>query len=192
MKGLIVASHNAGKITEVRAVLGAYFDEIISGADFPHIPEPEETEPDLAGNAHLKAQAYAGLGYWVLADDSGMAVMNLPQWNAVLTKRQTKALGGYDAATQHILKELGSKDPAVQFQCCLVLLKPDGTEHVVLGVNDGKLVYPGRKTRDDNFGFDPYFFSPDFNKTFGELSIDQKNTISHRGRALQQLLSFVE
>jgi XTP/dITP diphosphohydrolase len=191
---LLVATHNAGKLAEIADLLRPFAVDVVAAAALG-LPEPEETENTFVGNARIKAHAGArASGLPALADDSGMTVDALGGAPGVYTANWAETASGlrdFDMAMQRVWTELqavGSTAPhRAQFRCTLVLAWPDGTDVVCEGVMPGQIVWPMRG--DEGHGFDPIFQPDGYTETFGEMDRWQKNRISHRGRAFEQLIA---
>lgn len=178
-KKLFVATHNAHKIREIAAILPDF--EIL--ADDP--AGVEENAPDFVGNALIKVRAIAARhrGDWCLADDSGLEVAALGGAPGVRSARYAGEPSDTQANNARLLKELsGIADRRANFTCAIALVAPDGTEHTVEGKCFGTIAE--RPSGVDGFGYDPLFVPDGCAKSFAELSADEKNAISHRGRAL--------
>lgn len=176
---LFVATHNAHKVGEISAILPDW--EIV-----PDNPEGvEETAPDFAGNALIKVRAIAARhrGAWCLADDSGLAVEALGGAPGVHSARYAGEPCDNAANNALLLKNLkGVVDRRAAFVCAVALVGPDGREHVVEGRCPG--VVAEAPAGAGGFGYDPLFVPDGFSKSFAELAPEEKNAISHRGRAL--------
>lgn len=184
---LVVATHNAGKLEEIAALLEPFGVEAASAAALG-LPEPAETEETFAGNARIKAHAAArATGLPALADDSGLCVDALGGAPGVRTADWAETPGGRDflqamTRTWDALEAARAPEPrAAQFRCTLVLARPDGTDAVFEGAMPGRVVWPPRGTR--GHGYDPIFQPDGFDATFAEMDRWAKNRISHRGRA---------
>lgn len=178
-KKLFVATHNAHKIREIAAILSDY--EIL--ADDP--AGVEENAPDFVGNALIKVRAIAAKhrGDWCLADDSGLEVAALGGAPGVRSARYAGEPSNTPANNALLLKNLaGVADRRANFTCAVALVAPDGTEHAVEGKCFGTIAE--RPSGAAGFGYDPLFVPDGHAKSFAELSADEKNAISHRGRAL--------
>lgn len=178
MKKLVVATHNANKIREIGQILP---DWEVVGED----SNAEETEKTFAGNALLKARAIAPrhAGAWVLADDSGLEVDALNGAPGVYSARYAGEDGNTLANNALLLKNLqGVSNRAAHFSCAIALIDPQGKEHVVEGQCPGHI--QEAPTGAGGFGYDPLFIPEGFDRSFAELSPEEKNAISHRGRAL--------
>ena len=178
MDTLIVATHNPNKLREIGELLpGWEIRAEDSGA--------EETAETFVGNARIKARAIAPRhpGAWVMADDSGLEVEALGGAPGVRSARYAGRDGDTPANNALLLRNLsGVADRRARFTCAIVLIAPDGTEHEVEGRCPGRIAEaPSGK---GGFGYDPLFVPDGYDRSFAELSPDEKNAISHRGRAL--------
>ena len=190
---LVIASHNAGKVREIRALLAPYGIEPVSAAELD-LPEPEETGTTFVANAELKAQAAADLsGLPALADDSGLCVDALGGDPGIFSARWAgpgKDFGAAMARVEDALAAAGadaSRD--AHFVCALALAWPDGHVEWFEGRVDGTLVWPPRGDR--GFGYDAVFLADGGTQTFGEMDPGAKHAISHRADAFRQLVAAV-
>jgi XTP/dITP diphosphohydrolase len=189
---LIVASHNAGKVREIKALLGPHGIEPVGAADL-HLPEPEETGLTFAANAELKARAAADAGkHPALADDSGLWVNALNGDPGIYSARWAGPTKDFSIAMARVERELREKkagDFSAKFVCALSIAMPQGEIRTFEGEVHGRLTFPPRGTR--GFGYDPIFI-PNEGKfgdmTFGEIDPLAKNAMSHRARAFEKLL----
>lgn len=184
---LILATHNKGKVAEISALLGNYVQEFPSAGDLG-LAEPEETGTTFLENATIKAQVAAhAAGLPALADDSGLCVNGLNGQPGVYSADWGGNLRDFNKAMQRIHDELGDNpDRSAYFVSVLVLAWPDGhTEHVE-GRVAGTLIWPIRG--DGGHGYDPMFVPEGLDKTFAEMTLDEKGAISHRGRAFAALI----
>jgi len=186
---LVIASHNKGKVREIRELL-APFQLVIKGADELGLPEPEETEPTFVGNALLKARAAAeASGEAALADDSGLAVTALDGAPGIYSARWAGEQKDFAVAMARVERELKAKnatDSSAKFVCVLAVAKPGGEEAVFEGEVEGTLTFPPRGQK--GFGYDPIFVANGMTETFGEIDPAIKHAMSHRARAFQKLL----
>ncbi|MDT9681253.1 RdgB/HAM1 family non-canonical purine NTP pyrophosphatase [Streptomyces sp. TRM76323] len=195
MTRLILATRNAGKITELRAILaGAGLAHELVGADaYPDVPDVKETGVTFAENALLKARALArATGHPAVADDSGLCVDVLGGAPGIFSARWSGRHGDDKANLDLLLAQLSDIDDphrAAHFTCAAALALPDGTERVVEGRLDGTL----RRTPagSGGFGYDPILQPDGETRTCAELSPDEKNAISHRGKAFRALVPAV-
>ncbi len=191
-KRLLVATHNAGKLSEMRALLAPYGVEVVGAAE-AGLAEPVETEDNFVGNARIKARAaVTATGLPALADDSGISVDALAGAPGVYTADWAETSNGRDfgMAMQRTWDELEAKGaPAprkAQFRCTLVLMWPDGHDEVFEGVLPGQVVWPPRGA--EGHGYDPIFMPDGHDVTLGEMSAQMKNSLSHRAIAARKLI----
>ena len=191
-KRLLVATHNAGKLSEMRALLAPYGVEVVGAAE-AGLAEPVETEDNFVGNARIKARAaVTATGLPALADDSGISVDALAGAPGVYTADWAETGNGRDfgMAMQRTWDELEAKGaPAprkAQFRCTLVLMWPDGHDEVFEGVLPGQVVWPPRGA--EGHGYDPIFIPDGHDVTLGEMSAQMKNSLSHRAIAARKLI----
>jgi XTP/dITP diphosphohydrolase len=185
MPSLVLATTNRGKLRELAGLLGPGW-ELRSALDYPELPEVEETADSFAGNAALKAEAYArALGRWVLADDSGLCVDALGGRPGV----QSARYGPTDAARiARLLGELEGVPEArrtARFRCVLCLAGPAGEAHFAEGTCEGWIGQAPRGAH--GFGYDP-IFELGGGRTLAELAEAEKAARSHRGAALRAML----
>ena len=189
-KRLVIASHNPGKVREIGELLSAWQIEVVSASEL-NLPEPEETGDSFVANAKLKADAAAlGANLPALADDSGMTVDGLGGAPGIYSARWGGPEKDFDMAMARVNDELGDNpDRSAQFVCALALTWPDGHCEVFEGEVGGTLVWPPRG--DKGFGYDPIFAPSGYDKTFAEMTLEEKNKISHRGLALKKLIAYL-
>ena len=181
-----VATHNAHKLREIGELLPGF--EIRS-----EDPDAEETAPDFAGNALIKARAIAAAhaGCWVMADDSGLEVAALGGEPGVRSARYAGGHGDTAKNNALLLENLaGVADRGARFVCSIALVSPEGKEFSVQGVCEGRIVESAAGVQ--GFGYDPLFVPRGFDRTFAELSAEEKNALSHRGRALAAAREVLE
>jgi XTP/dITP diphosphohydrolase len=183
MKTLVIATHNAGKLKEFAPLL-APLGFVLKSAGELGLPEPEESAPDFAGNARLKALAAArAAGLPALADDSGLSVAALGGGPGVQSARY--AGGDYPAAFARILLAVAERGEArAYFTAALCLALPDGTTHTYVGEAHGHIAPEPRGL--GGFGYDPIFIPDGYEQSFAELGAE-KERISHRAKAFAQL-----
>ncbi len=190
MKTIVLASNNKNKIKEFKEIFSDY--NILSLNDIGFNDEIEETGETFLENAFIKAKTIhlflkdKNLDYDVVSDDSGLCVEVLNGAPGVYSARYAGGHGNDDENIKKLLKELEGKDNRkAYFICSIVLYESDGKYYDVEGKTYGTIT--NEKIGDDSFGYDPVFLSDDLGKTFGEASADEKNKVSHRGRAINQL-----
>jgi XTP/dITP diphosphohydrolase len=198
---LVVASHNEGKVREIKALLGPHGIVAVSAGALG-LPEPEETGASFAANARIKALASAkGSGHAALADDSGLCVAALDGAPGVYSARWAGPTKDFRIAMNRVHDELRHKGltdrelatSAAKFVCALCIALPSGETRVFEGEVHGNLTFPPRGTR--GFGYDPIFVADGMDQTFAEIEPTQKHAMSHRAKAFEKLLHsgiFVE
>jgi len=195
---LVIATHNAGKLREISALLAPYGTNCISAGSLG-LPEPEETSTTFVENALLKARAAAqASGLPALADDSGMSVAALDGRPGVYTadwaeRQWFEGPAGRDwymamGKVEGLLSEKGPEvDRSCWFSCVLAIAWPDGESAVYEGRVDGTYAWPPRGTM--GFGYDPVFVPSGMAQTFAELDPEEKHRISHRADAFAKLVA---
>lgn len=183
---LVLASHNKGKLVEMAALLAPFNISLVSAGDLG-LEEPEETAPDFAGNARLKAtKASSAAELPALSDDSGFCVAALNGAPGVLSARWAGASRNFASAMQRVHDEVGEQaDRRAWFICALSLAWPDGRSDTYVGRVDGTFCWPPAGT--NGFGYDPVFRPLGASRTFGEMTTIEKEADSHRARAMAQL-----
>lgn len=185
LKKIVVASHNRHKLEEIKSIFADV--EIIPMRDAGYFEEIEETGETFKENAYIKAKAVCDkLNVPALADDSGLCVDALGGAPGVYSARFS---GKGDAGNRALLlkKMDGMTDRRARFECAMCLAIPDGTVLYGEGRTYGRILL--EETGRNGFGYDPLFFSDDLNKSFGAASEEEKNSVSHRFRALDDLRS---
>ncbi len=183
---LVLATHNKGKLAEIRALLAPYGIEVVSAADLG-VPEPEETGEAFEENARLKAVVSTfATGLPALADDSGLEVEALGGAPGVHTARWAGEPRDFYAGMARVEKELRDKGaldgaPRANFTCVLCLATPDGEAELFEGKVFGHLTFPPRGV--NGFGFDPIFVADGQKLTFGEMAPEVKSPLTHRAAA---------
>ena len=185
---LVVASHNAGKVREIRELLAPFNADVVSASELG-LPEPEETGLTFIANAELKAlSASLGANVIALADDSGLAVDGLNGAPGIYSARWAGPTKDFGLAMKKIENALGQNpDRNAQFICALSLAWPDGHCDTFEGKVAGKLTFPPRGS--EGFGYDPIFIPEGFDITFGEMDPAKKHEMSHRADAFRQLVA---
>ena len=183
---LVIATHNKGKLAEMRDLLARYGVEAVSAGDL-NLPEPEETGTTFAANARLKAEAAARTsGLPSFADDSGLAVDALDGAPGIYSARWAGPGKDFSHAMERVQRELGDRDRSAHFVAVLALAWPDGAVECFRGEVHGSLAWPPRGER--GFGYDPMFIPEGYEMTFGEMDPNEKHRISHRARAFEKLV----
>ena len=195
MAQVVLATKNRHKLEELHRILDAAgLDIELLGADaFPDLPDVAETESSFAGNALLKAREIARVtGLPAIADDSGLAVDALNGMPGIFSARWSGRHGD-DAANLALLlgqlRDVPDRRRGAAFHCAAAIALPDGTERVVEGTIEGTIIREPRGT--NGFGYDPVFVPLGYQVTTAEMPSQEKDAISHRGRALQALAPVV-
>lgn len=196
---LVIATHNAGKLREIAALLAPFGLRVTSAGEH-NLPEPEETGATFAANAEIKAQATAeATGLPALADDSGLCVLALDGAPGVYSARWAGEAKDFAFAMERVKQELQARYvPQEQWQasfiCNLCLCQPDekgGFESYHFeGRVDGILRFPPRGEK--GFGYDPIFVPEGETRSFAEMDGDEKQAVSHRARAFAKLVAFIQ
>ena len=192
---LVIATHNKGKLVEMRELLGRYGVEAVSAHEL-NLAEPEETGTTFSANARLKAQAAAqASGLAAFADDSGLVVDALDGAPGIYSARWAGPTKDFRPAMEKVEGMLRERDAftperrKAHFLSVLCVAWPDGHVEEFEGRVDGTLIWPPRGNQ--GFGYDPMFLPDGFDRTFGEMSRDEKHgndrPLSHRARAFLKL-----
>ena len=189
MNKLVIASNNKHKIKEFKEMLSNY--DILSLNDIGFTEDIVEDGNSFEENALIKAKTIhnylknKNLNYLVMADDSGLCCDSLDGAPGIYSARYA---GEHDdqANRDKLIKDLEGKDKSAYFNCTIVLYYPSGEYKVFVGKTYG-IIIDEEKGKTD-FGYDPIFYSNDLNKTFGEATEEEKNRVSHRGRAIKEML----
>ena len=184
------ASNNAHKLQEIRALLGEPF-ELVSLQDLGCADEIPEEQDTLEGNALQKA-SYIWERYKILcfSDDTGLEVEALNQEPGVYSARYAGPARDNQANMQKVLQGLeGKENRKARFRTSIALILEEGEQHLFNGIVEGHILESPRGEK--GFGYDPIFVPEGHERTFAEMDSQEKNEISHRGRAVQQLVSFL-
>ena len=191
---IVLASRNKHKIGELEALLGKYVPniKILSLDDIGFEGDIIEDGSTFSENAMIKARAVASLGYIGIGDDSGLSVRALDGAPGIYSARYAGEHGNDSANNALLLKNLAEKtDRYAEFVCTVALAFPDGRSPIeVVGRTGGVILDAPRG--DAGFGYDPLFYYEPFGKTFAELTADEKNSISHRGKAIEALAEKIK
>ncbi len=188
---LIVATRNPHKSAEIQAMLGYRFT-VLDATHFPNFPEIEETGSTFLENATLKAEGISRcVDGWVLADDSGLEVDALGGAPGVWSSSFGGEEGNHTMNNARLIREMAGKtERGARFRCTMVLAKDGTAQADFCGSVEGTLTDSPRGT--GGFGYDPLFIPEGYDQTFGELAAAVKNHLSHRARALQQAVSWLD
>ncbi len=184
---IVLASHNQNKIREMRAILREKLNidmDVLSLDDVGITEDIVEDGNSFAENALIKARVVAEAGYIGLADDSGLTVEALDGAPGIYSARYAGGHGDDEANNQKLLREMkGKTHRAAAYLCAMALVFPDGSEPLMAeGRLDGSILQTPQGT--GGFGYDPLFWIDPLGKTLAEISIEEKNTFSHRRRAI--------
>lgn len=190
-----IATSNLGKLREYERLLDGLGLEVKSLKDFPTFTSPPENGKTFLDNARIKARSFHAVKPtdWVLGEDSGLEVTGLNGMPGVFSARYAGDHARDIENTQKVLKMLALRSPMqrqAQFKTVIVLLSPDGKEHSAEGVLKGNIIDKIRGT--GGFGYDPIFIPEGETRTLAELTIAEKNQMSHRAKAFAQLRGLLE
>ena len=191
---VVVASGNKGKIREIRNALKGFGLRIYALSDFQDVPEVEEDGNSFTENALKKARFYSKLfGKLTIADDSGLEVDSLKGMPGIYSARYAGERASGRENNQKLLREIQGvpiSQRGARFKCIIAMTSPDGREAIAEGSCKGRIGFKekGRK----GFGYDPLFILPKYGKTMAELTLEEKNRVSHRGKALRKLKKIIK
>ena len=189
MKKIILASNNKGKIAEVKEILKDMNVEVISMKEAGLDVDIEENGSTFEENAFIKAEAIMKMtGEITIADDSGLEVDYLNKEPGIYSARYMGHDTSYDIKNNAIIQRLdGVKgtDRSARFVCAMAVVFPDGKNIIARGTMEGLIA--DKPMGENGFGYDPIMYLPEYQKTSAQLSSEEKNKISHRGKALEKL-----
>ena len=192
---IVLATRNKKKIEEIRRITAGLPITVLSLDDFPEYPETVEDSDTFEGNAFKKAiEAARHVGRPALADDSGLEVDALGGKPGVFSARYAPdATSGNDPKNyEKLLADLGlvpEGGRSGRFVCCIALAFPDGQVKTFFGYAEGRISLKPRGAR--GFGYDPVFLPQGYDKTFAEMTAEEKDRLSHRGKAIEKLAEFL-
>ena len=194
MTKIIFATGNQGKMREIKQIMKDMDVEVVSMKEAGIFADIEENGTTFEENALIKARAIASKAEAiVLADDSGLEIDYLNKAPGVLSARYMGEDTPYEVKNAHILELLeaveGEKRSA-RFVCAIAAVFPDGREFTTYATIEGEIAH--KSAGENGFGYDPIFFVPEFGKTTAELSAEEKNKISHRGKALTMMKEILQ
>lgn len=190
---IVLASRNKHKIGELQTLLGQHIEgvEILSLDDIGFSGDIVEDGLSFAENALIKATAAASSGYVGLGDDSGLCVRALGGAPGIYSARYSGEHGNDASNNELLIKNLaGESDRYAEFVCVIACVFPDGEKLCVEGRVEGRIT--DTPSGEGGFGYDPYFFYEPFGKTLSDMTAEEKNSISHRGRAIKALASALK
>ncbi len=190
MKKIVLASNNQHKVKEFKEILSNY--EILTMKDIGYLDDIEEPGETFAENALIKAETIhnylkeKGLDYIVIADDSGLCCDAIDGAPGVYSARYAGEHGNSEANREKLIKELQGKERTACFVCNIIVYYSNGEHKLFEGKTYGTIIDEERGKKD--FGYDCIFLSDELNKTFGEATEEEKNSVSHRGRAIAKMV----
>ena len=191
---IVLATKNKGKIREFREALSQIGWEGVPVSEIADVPDPEETGNTFLENAMQKARAYAtALGMPVLSDDSGIIADILGDEPGIYSARYAGVHGDDEANNQKLIERLrpySGDDRRAHYVCAVAIVFPDGRSVTAEGTCEG--IFRDFYAGTGGFGYDPLFYLPQFGKTMAEISLEEKNKISHRGKALRKLIEKIK
>lgn len=191
IKRIIFATGNAGKIREIKEIMGDMNIPIISMKEAGIVSDIEENGTTYEENATIKAKAVAALaeeGDLVMADDSGLEIDYLNKEPGIYSARYLGEDTSYRIKNQNLIDRLSGvpdEKRTARFVCAIAAVLPDGKVLTTRGVIEGRISY--EEAGQGGFGYDPIFYVPKLGKTTAELTEEEKNDVSHRGRALRAM-----
>ena len=194
MTKIIFATGNQGKMREIKQIMEDMDVEVVSMKEAGIFTDIEENGTTFEANALIKARAIVKeANAIVLADDSGLEIDFLDKAPGVLSARYMGEDTPYEVKNAHILellKDVEGKARSARFVCAIAAVFPDGREFTTYATIEGEIAH--KSAGENGFGYDPIFFVPEFGKTTAELSSDEKNKISHRGKALSMMKEILQ
>jgi len=189
---LIIASNNAHKLEEIKAILSGFFDEIVSMREAGIDHETIEDGETFMENAEKKAREIAEIsGCCAIADDSGICVDALDGAPGIYSARFSGVHGDDEANNDLLLEKLkGRIDRSAHYTCAIALARPDGSIVKAEGYLHGEIGHERIGT--NGFGYDPLFYLPEYDMTTAQLEPSEKNRISHRAEALHKLVELLK
>lgn len=189
---IILATNNKHKLQEVREILSPHHIVVYGLSDLASkLEDVNENGMTYAENALIKAKAVQKITTMpIISDDSGLEITALNNEPGLHSARYASSLGGHDNAIKEILKRLEDKDDrSARFVCDIVLLNVEDKPLIFEGIAEGTIAK--EKNGESGFGYDPIFISKETGKCFGLMSKEEKNTVSHRAKALKKLLTYL-
>lgn len=193
MDKIVFATTNEGKVKEIKEILKDFPIEVVSMKEMGITADIEENGATFEENSLIKARALVKLtGLPALADDSGLEVDYLNGEPGIYSARYLGRDTDYEYKNNYIIDKLSEakgEERSARFVCVISLVLPDGREFVERGVVEGLIGY--EQKGENGFGYDPIFYLPEYGKTSAELPPEEKNRISHRGKALTAMKKLI-
>ncbi len=194
MSRIIFATSNEGKMKEVRLLLGDLGMEVLSLKEAGLVTQVEEDGNTFEENAFIKAREFAKLtNDYVLADDSGLEIDYLNKEPGIYSARYLGETTSYHIKNNHLIERLEGVEDAertARFVCVIACVKPNGEECSAQGTIEGRIGY--EEVEGNGFGYDPIFFVPTYGKNLSQFTLEEKNEISHRGKALRAIKEMLK
>ena len=191
---MIVATRNKGKVREIREALKGLGLRIYALSDFRDVPEVEEDGKSFTENALKKARFYSKVfGKLTMADDSGLEVDGLKGMPGIYSARYSGEGASSQKNNEKLVQEMEGislSKRGARFKCIIAMVSPEGKEAMAEGACKGRIGF--REKGKKGFGYDPLFILPKYGKTMAELSLEEKNKISHRGKALRKIRKIIK
>lgn len=189
---LLVATGNAHKLKEISQILSPYDIEVVGLKDENIlIGDIEENGTTYSENAFIKASEVAKYtSLPVISDDSGLEVVSFDDRPGLFSARFAESSGGHDKAMATILEAIEGKDRSAKFICSICLIDEYKNKHIFNGITTG--VIADKPEGNGGFGYDPIFICDDLNKNYALLTEEEKNTVSHRAKALNELVKYLK
>ena len=193
MDKIVFATTNEGKVKEIKEILAGFPIEVVSMKEMNITADVEENGATFEENSLIKAREISKLtGLPAMADDSGLEVDYLNGEPGIYSARYLGRDTDYNYKNNYIIEKLkNAKDEerSARFVCVISLVLPDGREFIKKGVMEGRIAYEIKG--ENGFGYDPVFYLPEYGMTSAELSSEEKNKISHRGKALRAMKELI-
>lgn len=194
MDKIVFATANEGKVKEIKEILADFSIAVVSLKEMNITTKVDENGTTFEENSLIKARAVSKLtGLPALADDSGLEVDYLDGAPGIYSARYLGRDTDYEYKNNYIidkLKEAKGEERAARFVCVISLVLTDGREFVTKGIMEGRIGYEIKG--ENGFGYDPIFYLPEYGKTSAELTGEEKNKISHRGKALREMKDLIK
>lgn len=191
-KEIVIATKNSGKLKEFKEMLEPYGYEVYSLLDYPEIGEIEETGKTFIENASIKATTVSKLLNKIcISDDSGIEINAFDNGPGIYSSRWLGEDTPYSYKNSYIINELENKeDRSCRYVCAVVVAYKDDILKTILETVEGTIAYESKGS--NGFGYDPIFYVDIYQRTMAELSSDEKNKISHRGKAIRKLKEWLD
>lgn len=189
---LVLATNNAHKTQEIREILMPYGINLLSIKEAGLVQPPvEENGKTYKENAIIKANSLKELtSYAIIADDSGLEIKSMNNEPGIRSARFADSFGGHANAINYILKQIENKDRSAQFVCDIALVNVEENPVIFEAIVKGHITE--EVDGEGGFGYDPVFYNEELHKTYARMSEEEKNKVSHRGKALSLLIKYLK